>query len=181
MNRPRITFDTNIFISIARNLEDIERNAMLSFVYNECDFVVLAYIIKELREKAQNPKFSQQQVKNIQTIASLLEHDPGITVLPTSKYEDEQLKSLIRDPKDYPILLTCNQYQIRYLISGDMDFITLTKKLQQAGIGYPIALTEKIFREYYPDDIWLYQACLVENSIEEQKNFFQRIRKAGQR
>ena len=149
---PKVTFDTNMFMSYARNIGNIKRNAIFDFVKMDCKLVLLQYALDELAEKVRVWDAPPKAIENLSRIVNFLEAS-DFEIYPTSNRRDTFLESIMADKKDLPILVTAYDHQIDLLISGDKHFKAAGIKLLDAGKTVPYIMTEDRFYQRYQNEI----------------------------
>ena len=112
-NLPRVFVDANTLIS-GLFFKGPESTMLRMGILGLINIVTCEFVIEEVREVIKR-KFPEAE-NNFDNIIEI------ITILKTKK--NENVKKLIRDKKDIPVLATALAYGPDYFITGDEDFHT---------------------------------------------------------
>lgn len=114
----KVMIDTNIIISAALSPHGTSAQALMKALTWPCEPVVCDYIVDELHRKFRE-KFPK---RCIELEAFLFNAMRVIKVVPTPD-EEQTVEKRIRDIKDRPILRAAVHANVRYLLTGDRDFL----------------------------------------------------------
>jgi uncharacterized protein len=115
----KVVLDTNILISALIH-QGTAREFVYLLLYNQIKIVSSNYIIKELETVLKKNKFKNKTVfKQIETL--LKKETLYVKIKPKLK------TSIVKDPKDHPILQTTQKSQANFIITGDKNLLSLKK------------------------------------------------------
>jgi len=162
--KTKYTLDTNLFVSLAINAGGPERIAMLELIHDKGELVVFQYVLDELARHIQNTKrFSEARRHRMQNVVDIIK-EARLEIVPTSFDDPYGVKSLMRDKKDLPILLTAVKKQTDILLTGDDDFLHIRLSLPT---DKPIIMTEDDFQHAYPKLMAQYMDYYNDEEISE--------------
>ena len=114
----KVMIDTNVFISAAISPQGTAAKAFVKAISPPYEPLVCGYIVDELHRKFQE-KFPK---KMVELEAFLFYALQVIHEVPMPEEENPDEKK-IRDVKDRPILRAAQQAGVKYLLTGDLDFL----------------------------------------------------------
>lgn len=113
----RVVLDSNILIS-ALVSKGVARTFIYKLISKDIQIVISDYIVAEVNEILTRKKFLDKQI--LYTLWDLIQKD--ITIV---KIKSRIIKTILRDPKDHPILQTAIKSNAEFIITGDDDLLTL--------------------------------------------------------
>ncbi len=129
----RIMLDTNVIVSAILFPNSLPCTLIKS-ILSRHEIVLCTHIIEELYEIFER-KF-KQKTKALETFLSELAYD----LVYTPQNIDKDNYPIIRDEKDFPILVSAIIGIVDVIITGDKDFL-------EADVEYPIIMTAREFEE----------------------------------
>lgn len=113
----RVVLDSNIFIS-ALIVVGSARRLVYKLVGSNAEIILSDYIVNEVTEVLSRKKFEDYDI--LEEVWELAQRDATFVNL-DFKLDD----TIVRDPKDHPILQTAQEGDADYLVSGDDDLLSL--------------------------------------------------------
>lgn len=113
----RVVLDSNIFIS-ALIVVGSARRLVYKLVGSNAEIILSDYIVNEVTEVLSRKKFEDYDI--LEEVWELAQRDATFVNL-DFKLDD----TIVRDPKDHPILQTAQEGNADYLVSGDDDLLSL--------------------------------------------------------
>lgn len=129
----KVFIDTNIFISsilFSNSKSSLAFTKALSYPFEP---ITSDYVIDELISKF-SEKFNTH-MEDLQNFLNTVINNITITTTPTLKIAKEDF---LRDIKDMPILRAAVKANVKYLLTGDKDFL-------ESGISNPICISATDF------------------------------------
>lgn len=113
----KVVVDTNIFIS-ALIFKGPARDFIYKLIRQDLLIVISDYIIAEVNEVLQREKFHEKQI--LYSLWNLIQKDVEVI-----KIKSKITTTILRDPKDHPILQTAIKSRAEFIITGDDDLLSL--------------------------------------------------------
>ena len=113
----RVVLDTNILISALIHAGEA-RDFVYNLLYRKIRLVTSNYIINETEEVLKRNKFKDKEV--LSELWNLIREDFELV-----KVRSKTSNTILRDPKDHPILQTAFKGKAKFIITGDEDLLSI--------------------------------------------------------